>query len=340
MGNPMGRYAKIRAPIRALHSLSHTEGDEGHDQATGRRLMFATLLGDLPRPPLPDDGPAEALVSAAVEAQVAAGLEPVTDGGWWGTLPAAEAWQRTARLTERAVKQVVVGPYSVARSGSSAPSASPWERAAAVLAGAKVANENLRALAQAGCPLIEIHEPAVVRIGTDAAGWALFREAQLILTDGIVGTHLSLAITGGSADPAGLPALLATPYASLAVDLIAGPDNWRLVRAMPGDRGIVCGALSPIAGSDDGPEMLLWAAAYASSGAGRGPGRVGLATASSLAALPWAIAIAKIGRLGEAVRLAELPSDELSRQLDPRSIDIRRAALGTAEPGNKVRRGT
>jgi len=299
--------------------------------------MFATLLGSLPRPPLPEDVPAEALVSAAVDAQVAAGLEPVTDGGWWGTLPALQAWQRTARLTERAVKQAVVGPYSDARTSSLAPSK---ERATAILAAAKVANENLRALARAGCPLIEIHEPAVVRIGADEAGWALFREAQLILTDGIVGTHLSLSITGGSADPAGLPALLAAPYASLAVDLIAGPDNWRLVRATPGDRGIVCGALSPIAGSDDGPEMLLWAAAYASSSAGRGPGRVGLATASSLAALPWATAMGKIGRLGAAVRLAELPSDELRGQLDPRSIDLRSAALGSAEPRKDRTRGT
>ena len=299
--------------------------------------MFATLLGSLPRPPLPDVVPSETLVSAAVDAQAAAGLEPITDSGWWGTLPVVEAWQRTARLTERAVKQAVVGPYSVGRSGSSAPSA---ERATAVLAAARVANENLRALAQAGCPLIEIHEPAIVTIGTDEAGWALFREAQLILTDGIVGTHLSLAITGGSADPAGLLAILAAPYASLALDLIAGPDNWRLVRAMPGDRGIVCGALSPIAGSDDGPEMLLWAAAYAASSHSRGPGRVGLATASSLAALPWDSAIAKLGRLGEAVLLAELPSDGLRGQLDPRSVDIRSAALGQAEPRKERPRGT
>ena len=44
-----------------------------------------------------------------------------------------------------------------------------------------------------------------------------------------LGTHLSLAITGGNADEAGIETILAAPYASLAVDLIAGPDNWRLV---------------------------------------------------------------------------------------------------------------
>lgn len=299
--------------------------------------MFATLLGALPRPPLPEDASAEALVSAALEAQVAAGLEPVTDGGWWGEGLAVDAWRDTSRLTDRAVKQSVTGPYSSVRVGSSRSQA---ERAVACLAAGRVANEELRALAAAGCPLIEIHEPAVVSIGTDAAEWALFRETQLILTDGVVGTHLSLAITGGSADLAGLESLLAAPYASLAVDLIAGPENWRLVQATPGDRGIVCGAMSPVAGSDDGPETLLWAASYAASSHGRGPDRVGLATASSLAGLPWADAIGKLERLGEAARLAVLPADELRRRLDPRSIDSRSAALGSAERPKDRRRRT
>ena len=102
----------------------------------------------------------------------------------------------------------------------------------------------LRELAAAGCPLIEIHEPAATTIGADEAERALFREAHLRLLDGVEGSHLSLALTGGNADAAGIETLLAAPYASLAVDLIAGPDNWRLVAATPGDRGIVCGALS------------------------------------------------------------------------------------------------
>ena len=46
--------------------------------------MFGTLLGGLPRPPLPDDADPASLVDAVLAAQVEAGLEPVTDGGWWG----------------------------------------------------------------------------------------------------------------------------------------------------------------------------------------------------------------------------------------------------------------
>ena len=111
--------------------------------------------------------------------------------------------------------------------------------------------------------------------------------------------HLSLAITGGSADAAGIDTFLAGAYASLALDLIDGPDNWRLATAWPADRGLICGALSTREGSDDGPELLLWAARYGASTRGRGPARVGLATAGSLAALSWDVAAEKVRRLGE-----------------------------------------
>jgi hypothetical protein len=100
----------------------------------------------------------------------------------------------------------------------------------------------------------------------------------------------------------------------------------------PGDRGIICGALSPAEDSDDGPELLLWAAAYAASTGGRGPERVGLASASSLAHLSWEVAVRKIERLGEAARLADEPLDTRMQALDPRAVSSRSAALGHVEP--------
>ena len=207
-------------------------------------------------------------------------------------------------------------------------------------AAAEALNADLRALASAGCPMVEVHEPAAVRIGADERERARFRDAHRRLLAGVAGPHLSLAITGGNADAAGIGTLMAEPYASLAVDLIAGPENWRLVVATPGDRGIVCGALSPRPGSDDSVELLLWAAGYAASTGNRGPARVGLATAGSLAGLPWDAAVRKMRRLGEAARLAGLPPDELRRRIDPRAVDIRSAALGRVEsrPPSRVRR--
>jgi methionine synthase II (cobalamin-independent) len=284
--------------------------------------MFATLLGPLPRPPLAPDASDLELVEMAVRAQVEAGLEPVTDGGLENGRPPLGRWLAMAGLTAAAAKQDVIGPLTAARGADEAD----------VLAAADAVNADLRALASAGCPLIEVHEPAAIEIGADEPARRLFRDAHRRLLDGVDGPHLSLAIIGGNADATGIETLLSAPYASLAVDLIAGPENWRLVVAAPGDLGIVLGALSPEAGSDDALEVLLWAAAYAASTAGRGPARVGLATAGSLARLPWDVAIDKMRRLGEAARLAGLPPDELRRSIDPRAVDIRSAAFGRFVP--------
>ena len=329
--------------------------------------MFATLLGSLPRPPLPADARPEELLVAVVRAQEAAGLEPVTDGGFGIGASVVERWRATAALTDRPVKQALLGPYSAGRAaiaaagtaaqtevGGTAAQTEVTLAAAAqtgvggteaqtevggtaaqtevTLAAAESLHADLLALAAAGCPLIEIHEPAATDIAADDFQRALFRDAHRLLLEGVANVHLSLAITGGNAAAAGVETLLAAPYASLAVDLIAGPDNWRLVVATPGERGIVCGALSAQRDSDDLPEVLLWAGGYASSTRGRGRIRVGLASASSLARLPWEVAVRKLAVLGEAARLADLAPADRRLRLDPRTVDIRSAALGRVEP--------
>ena len=282
--------------------------------------MFATLLGALPRPPLDPDALTAALVEAAIGAQEAAGLEPLTDGGPARREGIVEAWRLAAGFTDRAVKQAVLGPYTQGRTIQE------------TVARATALNLELRALATAGCPLIEVHEPAATLIGSDEAERARFREAHTRLLGGLEGTHLSLAITGGNAHEAGIETLLAAPYDSLALDLVAGPENWRLVVATPGDRGIVCGALSVEAADDDALELLLWAAAYAASTAARGAGRVGLASAGSLERLDWERAVRKLARLGDVAQTADLPPDALRRAMDPRAVDIRSAALGRVVP--------
>ncbi|MBA3234828.1 MAG: hypothetical protein H0T59_02395 [Chloroflexi bacterium] len=302
--------------------------------------MFATLLGGLPEPPLGAGATPSLRLEAMVRAQEATGLDPITDGG----SPAADdravgelaaRWAATQRLTDRLVKATVLGPVSRARGATAGQD--PARRSAATLDHAETLHDLLRTLAGEGCLMVEIHEPAAVAIGDDAAEQALFREASLRLLDGIDGVHVSLAVTGGSADVAGAATLLAAPFASLAVDLIAGPDNWRLVVDVPGDRGIVCGALPAAAGSDDGPETLLWAAGYAASTGGRGMDRVGLATSASLSHLSWTVAVRKLERLGEASRLGLGSVDERAAAVDPRAVSNRSAALGRVERGGASR---
>jgi len=316
--------------------------------------MFATLLGGLPRPFGPDGQPLtsdDEAVAAALDAQEAAGLGPLTDGrlrttGFLGAFAALEgiagspaeprlvaaptwrtpltvdAWSFAAAHAPGLVKQALPGPYTLGRrlGGTDAEGAT--------MAFAAVVGSELRALADAGCAFIEIEERDAHLIGTDEVERARFARAHRRVLDGIEGLHCSLAIIGGSADAAGSETMLAAPYPSLAVDLIAGPDNWRLVRDMPGDRGIVCGAMSPRAGSDDGPELLIWAAAYAASGNARGRARVGLAIAGGLEHLSWPDAVRKMERLGTAAGLAAGSMADAAPHLDPRALDLRSAALG------------
>jgi hypothetical protein len=175
---------------------------------------------------------------------------------------------------------------------------------------------------------VEVHEPAVTSLEPDPLKRQRFVETQRRVLDGLDGLHVSLAITGGSAEEAGIDTLLGAPYSSLALDVIRGPDNWRIAAAAPRSVGIVCGAMTSDAGGDEAVEILLYALNYAASTAGRGPDRVGLATAGSLAGVPWDVAERRMRRLGEAVRLAAGSPEELADVIDPRAISIRGAALG------------
>jgi methionine synthase II (cobalamin-independent) len=321
--------------------------------------MFATLLGALPAPP-PDAGDP---LDAVLRAQEEAGLEPATDGrlatpdlvdlalGLDGIEPgpadslratglphrsrplAVEAWRAAASRTDLAVKQALPGPYSLLRridAGGHDPDA-------LLAALATALRDEVHELAAAGCPLIEIEETEAHRIGSDAEERARFRDAHLRIVDGALETHLSLSIVGGSAAEAGIETIVAAPYASLAVDLIAGPDNWYLVVQTPGDRGIVAGVIERSEGSDDRPELPVWAAHYAASTGGRGLARVGLATAGGLERLSWPVAARKLQRLGDAARIAGLPAEEQVALLDPRALDIRTAAMGRRAPAPKRR---
>ena len=300
--------------------------------------MFATLLGALPPPPsegADTSDRARAAVRAAIRAQEAAGLEPITDGRLSGHdfdgLPdmamIVEAWRFAAAETDRAVKQALPGPYSIGRRLAAAGRATA--RTAATARAAEALRAIVSELAAAGCPLVEIEETDAHLIGEDDGERELFRQAHGRLTDGISGTHLSLSIVGGSAWSAGLETILGAPYASLAVDLIAGPDNWNLVTRLPGERGVIAGALPPHDSPADAKETLLWAARYAAGSKGRGLDRVGLGSAGSFANLTWEAAVQKLQRLGEAARLATSPGGaQLASELDPRAVSARVAALG------------
>jgi hypothetical protein len=271
--------------------------------------MFSTLLGRLPAIPnlvaaLEDIG-LELLASG--EPPAGPDIEP-------GEVVAG--WRAVAEQTERPVKQALLGPYA------SGDGADPGRLA-----------EAITALASAGCPFVEMVEPDLAPIVGSAAERELFVAAHRALFAALptddAAVHCSLVVGGGNLDAAGAATFFDLPYPSYAFDLIDGPDNWRLIAAAPPDRGIVCGALAARANGDETREVLVWAAQYAASTGGRGPDRVGLANAGSLADLPPDVALRKLRRVAEAARIASASSaEEVAAQLDSRAFGGRRNRPG------------
>jgi hypothetical protein len=306
--------------------------------------MFSTLLGSLPfDPDRPDDvaddvadqaGAAHARLEA-VAALEAAGLELVTDGS-----PAASPdeaaptvvarWQAAADASGVSVKQALVGPWSAALRSGADP-----------LAVAEGLRETILALAAAGCSLVEIEEADAAAIAGDPAAARQFADVHRRLIDGSEGVHCSLALTGPSLDGAAPATFFDLAYASYAFDLIAGPDNWRLIAEAPADRGIVCGAIGLAPGADTTREVLVWAAHYAASTRNRGLARVGLANAPSApGASPPSRAevLRRLAIVAEASRIASVESgEEMAGLLDPRAVDPRSAALGRFAPERRRR---
>jgi len=303
----------------------------------------------------------DGMVRDAIAVQEDAGLEPVTDGGlrhadraawllggmagvrgtsasdaraaldglpsWRGPITVDE-WRFAAACSSRAVKGSIVGPYTLAR----AVEAGSHGREAVTLALAEALNEELRALAVAGCPLLQVDEDAAALIGDSPGERRLFREAQRRLLEGLGDAHASLAIRGGNADDAGAATILDAPYRSYLFDLCAGPDNWRIVVDVPGDRGVIVGAADARTARTDDLEVLAFAIGYAASTGGRGHDRVGVATSGDMTDIGHDAAVAKIRRLGEVAAAYAGPPGTLARAMDPRAIDIRSAALGRYEP--------
>lgn len=326
--------------------------------------MFAMLHGPLPVPADPGLDP----VRTAVAAQVAAGLGVVTAGGAGragstesvaralagGDTGPAGLLVRAWRDLEAALADVLVteregvglggGPAAPALPAVPAPAVAamvvpgPIRLAGltgggALVVAALLASE-LAALADAGCPMVIVAE-AAADIGDDPAVHATFADAHRLLLLGVgdrSGLHAMLALEGGPALDAWPDTVFAAPYRSHLFDLVAAPDSWRLVRAVPAGRGIVCAAMRTDTAEDQLP-MLVWAARYAASGRPSGLDQVGIANAGSLADHSPAAAAQALGVLGRAARLAVMPLEQaVESGLDPRTIGSRAAAVGTATP--------
>jgi hypothetical protein len=285
--------------------------------------MFATIAGAYPPPELPgQDGLRQVLAD-----QVGCGLGMVSDGSIQrvsseGDLePVIDRWRTADSIVRELaeadglepplVKACVVGPVTLG-------------------GGVGLLRELLVELFRSGAPVVQIDEPILVGI-TDMDALRRAQEGWLELLRGVEG-HVSLAILGGTVDAAAAESLFGAPFASYLLDLVVGPDNWRLAARAPGDRGLIVGVADARTDRPDTEAVMVWGARYAASMRGRGPERVGLAPSVGLERLSPEAARAKLIALAEAARKAGLPAEQLAREIDPRAVDARSAALGRYQP--------
>jgi 5-methyltetrahydropteroyltriglutamate--homocysteine methyltransferase len=220
---------------------------------------------------------------------------------WRGPIHVRD-WEFAAGETELPVKQTLIGPYTLGVLAEPAPGPRRTQIARSL---AEALNAELRALADAGCPFVEIDEPLALEIGSDTSEWQTFQWTQERLLDGLDGTgiHPSLGLWGGQIDPAGYGGLIDLPYASYLVDVLAGAPAWRFIDAVPAARGIIVGAADAMTEHWDETEVLVRAMAWAAEG-DRGSARVGVAPNGGLWRLPRHFAHRKCQRMGEAVEIA------------------------------------
>ena len=82
-----------------------------------------------------------------------------------------DAWQWADGAADIPLKQVLIGPYTIARLAEPGGA----RREVLALGLAEALNAELRALAAAGCPIIQVDEGALTSIGDDEAEWAPLR---------------------------------------------------------------------------------------------------------------------------------------------------------------------
>jgi 5-methyltetrahydropteroyltriglutamate--homocysteine methyltransferase len=140
---------------------------------------------------------------------------------WRAPISVADYTFAAAR-SQRPVKPVVSGPFTLAVLSRDEFYGNQDQF---VMALASSLNQELRALAAAGAPVIQVDEPGLL---THRDRFPLFRRAMDVLWDGVTAER-ALYTYFGHVD--GLyPAILDLPVDILGLDFVAGAQNWNVLR--------------------------------------------------------------------------------------------------------------
>ncbi len=215
---------------------------------------------------------------------------------WTGPIAARDVEYAKAR-TDRPVKAVITGPYTLAKLSLDEHFGDLQKFTFAL---AEVLNEEAKALAALGPAMIQFDEPAIVRPGNEV-DQPLFEQAMRVLTSGVSAKTALYTYFGGVK---GLDSerLFALPFDVIGLDFWMGSENWEALEAFPSDKelglGIVDARNTKLETVDEIVAGVRRASAYVPAE------RIHVNPSCGLEFLPRDRAQSKLRRLGEATAQA------------------------------------
>ncbi|MBI4300010.1 MAG: methylcobamide--CoM methyltransferase [Chloroflexi bacterium] len=204
-------------------------------------------------------------------------------------------YQFAVANSAKPVKAVLTGPFTLAKLSRDAHYG---DSRAFVLALARALNQEAKALAQAGAPVIQFDEPAILKA---KAEFGLFQEAGRIVTDGI---SAKTAVYTYFGDISGLaPHFYKLPFDIIGLDFTMGPANFDLLKGFPADKELGLGIIDARNTKMETVDEIV--AAVKRVSAAVPISRINLNPSCGLEFLPRKSARAKLARMVEGAKKAQ-----------------------------------
>ena len=222
--------------------------------------------------------------------------QPVIEGAIaWQKPITVDDYRFAAEHSEKPVKAVLTGPYTLARLSVDQHYGSVGALAKAF---AKALNHEAKALQEAGATLIQFNEPAILQHKKE---FEHFAELCHSLVDGIT-VETSLYLYFGDAEGI-YPQILDLPFQLIGLDFVMGAKNEALLQSAPFTKklglGIIDARNTKLESVDEIAERIR------SLAAGLASDQIHVSPSAGLEFLPREVAQEKLRRLAQGVRQAE-----------------------------------
>lgn len=204
-------------------------------------------------------------------------------------------YEFAAASSSKPVKALLTGPYTLAALSTDSHYN---DRRKLVLELAEALQQEARALAAAGAPIIQVNEPAIVRAHDDAP---LLVEALAKLFDGVQAEKYLYTWFGDL--HGALPALLEAPVDAIGLDFRMGPANWDALKTSKFDKALGFGIVDARNTKMESPQEIADAIKRVRELVP--PDRLYVNPSAGLEYLPREVAFEKVKRMVEGARLAE-----------------------------------